>query len=141
MVPDHVRALNMIDLEFSDQSSGSKRVVSAWKAYMHHLNDTRFGDGWVHRQEELLMHLLTVMAETLGLKFDATDLKTTSYFPRGYGENDEDWITIRQHLRQILGGRRSLPVEIRGAAGSPPPTGAAQPSGAEPPVQQRSSGR
>jgi hypothetical protein len=38
LAPDHVKALNMIDVEFYGSDKGSKAVLQAWRAYLDHLN-------------------------------------------------------------------------------------------------------
>ena len=36
--PDHVKTLNMIDIEFHGTDKSSIAVIEAWKAYLDHLN-------------------------------------------------------------------------------------------------------
>src|SRR5579862_9610949 len=51
---EHVRSLNMIDIEFYDDSN----VTEAWKEYLDHLNDSNYPklhgpEKWIDKSEEL----------------------------------------------------------------------------------------
>jgi uncharacterized protein DUF6680 len=39
LTPDHVQALNLIDVEFYSKRKKYKRVLDAWKAYHDHLGE------------------------------------------------------------------------------------------------------
>src|SRR6266700_612523 len=58
--PEHVQALNMIDLEFYGRGK-NRRVRDAWKAYLDHLNSQYDKDNfsiWDIKREELFIDLL-----------------------------------------------------------------------------------
>jgi uncharacterized protein DUF6680 len=123
LAPEHVQALNMIDVEFYGTSSGTRAVVDAWKVYLDFLNTPAApSEAWGARREELLVDILQKMARHLGYYFDKTDIKRTSYFPQGYGTAEWEQQQIRQLMLALLKGERSLPV-----SGAPPSGGTALP--------------
>src|SRR5690349_12694666 len=83
--PDHVQALNMIDLAFYGKrilgvhrrSKSEQAVIDAWKEYHDHLN-TRADDSamaiWNVRSDELFTNLLFAMAGEVGYRFDRVQL-------------------------------------------------------------------
>lgn len=56
------------------------------------------------------MDLLQTMATQLGYQFDRTEIKRTSYMPRGYGDAELDYQEVRKLLLALLRGERGLPV-------------------------------
>ena len=111
MAFDHVNALNMIDVEFAGNDKASKAVRAAWKAYLDHLNSgTEATEVWNARSEDLFVDLLHTMAVSLGYEFDKTHIRRNAYYPKGYGENEWDQLVIRRGIRELLEGKRVLPV-------------------------------
>jgi hypothetical protein len=107
--PEHVRALNSIDIEFTKE----KAVTRAWKAYLDHLNDTSQELGaWASRSDDLFVDLLYAMSESLKFDFDKTHLRRGIYSPRAHGEADEDAMVIRKALVAMAKGERGLPVDL-----------------------------
>ncbi|MGB2986301.1 MAG: DUF6680 family protein, partial [Phycisphaerae bacterium] len=125
--PEHVRALNMIDLEFSGirfyrkpkPSAKDKRVLSAWKAYRAHLNeqyDRTSQDAfraWVRRGDDQFLALLDAIGEGLGYNFDTVDLKHGAYTPLAFGEIELAQQSLRTFVADVTTGRRAIPVEVR----------------------------
>src|SRR5256712_10898717 len=60
LAPDHVEALNLIDVEFHGSDKKSKSVLSAWKAYLDHLNTDREPNTavWDSKRDDLFVDLL-----------------------------------------------------------------------------------
>src|SRR5439155_20895164 len=116
LAPEHVQALNMIDVEFYGADQSTRAVVDAWKVYLDFLNTPApTSPAWGARREELLVDILQKMASHLGYYFDKTDIKRTSYFPQGYGAAEWEQQQIRQLMLALLKGERALPV-----TGAPP---------------------
>jgi hypothetical protein len=110
--PDHVRALSAINVEFHDKKSAP--VMRAWKEYALHLNtpDTD-ANAWLKRSADLLAALLSAMGDRLGIRLDPTDVKLTTYFPRGLGEADAEWTTVRRGLAKALDdGKQAIRVVV-----------------------------
>jgi hypothetical protein len=79
--PEHVEALNMIDLTFY----GDKKVIAAWKLYSDHLNtrtDTEEEKkAWIATTPQLLNALLLTMSSELGFDIDLLTIKKDAYSP------------------------------------------------------------
>ncbi len=111
--PHHVEALNRIDLEFDANNNKEREVIEAWKAYLDLLGDTRIPqDLWNTRRIDLLIELLHKMAQVLDYDFDKTTIKNSCYYPRGYGELEEDQAVIRRGIRELIEGEKVIPIYI-----------------------------
>ncbi len=107
----HVEALNMIDIEFNGKNSKEKDVLRAWKDYLDHLrNNASSLEFWGPKKEELFVDLLHKMAICLNYKFEKSDLRNTSYFPKGLGQIQDLQRIILERFGEILNGERGFPV-------------------------------
>ena len=139
LLPEHVRALNMIDIVFSGGSKKDKAVIESWSEYRDHLSNypkepspdsgkelseaqvvthKALCDNWQSEATEFLVNLLATMAENLNYHFDRTLLKRGAYTPSGYGQTEFDQFIIRRNLADIFSGLKSFPIHIV----KPPPT-------------------
>ncbi len=111
--PDHVQALNMIDVEFY----GKRKVIAAWKVYLDHLVNNQPGDNdwprWNDRRDELLTDLLSEMGLSLGYKFSKVDIRRAIYNPKGHYEIENELNVIRKGLVEVLTGKTPLPMDVR----------------------------
>lgn len=117
--PNHVQALNMIDVEFYGSDRKSKAVVDAFKVYLEHHRKNTESAQWGDRKRELLVDLLRTMAESLGFEFDRVSIDRTSYFPVGWGRAEDEINQIRTLAVDLLAGRRfisvgTLPIDSSG---------------------------
>jgi hypothetical protein len=111
MAPEHIRALNMIDVEFAGNDRKSRDVVNAWKGYLDHLNTaSTVVELWASRGEDLFVDLMHTMALALGYEYDKTHIRRTSYYPRGFGDAEWDQLNIRRGIREVLEGTRPIPI-------------------------------
>lgn len=113
MAPEHIRALNTIDVEFAGDDADSKKVFRAWKAYLDHLNtpaESMSGDTWLTRSDDLFVNLLHAMSLALGYDYDKTHIRRSAYYPKGYGDQEYDIMAIRRGFREVLEGKRPIPV-------------------------------
>lgn len=121
--PDHVQALNMIDIEFYGrtifgfrfQNLKEKMVVESWRVYHDHLNQQVAQDAirvWIVRGDELFTDLLYKMSMALGYNFDLVQLKRGIYHPRAHDEQEIAQLTIRDNLVKILSGEKSFPMSV-----------------------------
>ena len=111
---EHVGALNLIQLEFSDSNS----VLGAYGRYIEMLyqetpkeaeSSKRLGD----ERSDRFIELLHQIAGDLGYSFDKKDLEKLSYGPQGW-ENDESAIRmLRSMAMDVMTGRQSLSVVMR----------------------------
>ena len=109
---EHVKALNMIDIEFHNGTKKDKKVRDAWKIYQDHLNNRSSSDGvWSDKSFELLVDLLYEMAQSLNYDFDKVLLKN-AYTPVAHANQEDDLLLIRQGLVQLFKGEISLPMDV-----------------------------
>lgn len=107
--PEHVRALNSIDIEFTKEMA----VTLAWKAYLDHLNNSSPDLAvWGQKSDDLFVELLYSMNVALHFNFDKTHLKRGIYSPRAHGEADDDAFVIRKALVAIAKGEQGLRVDL-----------------------------
>lgn len=103
----------MIDLEFHGKGRRNRAVISAWKNYLDHLNNTAIPpDQWAHKRVELLVDLLQTMALVLQYDFDASHIRNSSYTPVGYGELEVDQHVIRKGIAEVLSGKKPFPMYV-----------------------------
>jgi hypothetical protein len=136
--PDHVRALNEIDLEFYGGGKGEASVRTAWTEYRDHLNkfprrDPKTGLAdqaeyvqWVKTGEDRLIELLSKMARCLGYAFDRTTLRNSFYFPQAHAalqQQDADLRALAKEALQVIvaTAQRVSPAEAVGGSMLPPP--------------------
>jgi hypothetical protein len=122
LAPEHVRALNMIDLIFYGErftgilrrSSKEQRVLDAWKEYHDHLN-TKAEDNlslWVAQGDELFTNLLYAISQDLGFKFDRVQLKRGSYSPVAHGEIEAEQNELRKATLSLVTGQHALKMNV-----------------------------
>jgi len=119
MALDHVKALNMIDLEFTRK--GDLDVRSSWKEYHDHLCSFPVGESgdqkekiavWTGKKEDLQAKVLEEMGRLVGYSFDSVQVKKGSYTPEGYGTVDFENQTIRRLLLEWLAGNREVGINL-----------------------------
>lgn len=123
--PEHVRALNMIDLVFygdrvlgiQRRTTKEQRVLDAWKEYHDHLNN-KVEDGhlslWGAQGEEIFTNLLYAAAQDLGFKFDRVQLKRGSYSPVAHGEIEAEQTELRKAALSLVTGKHALNMNVVG---------------------------
>ncbi len=125
--PEHVRALNMIDLEFSGirlvrkpkPSAAEKEALTAWKAYREQLNtpydrtSEEESKAWARRCDDLFLKLLVAMSKALGYSYDAVDLKRDAYAPIAFSNWEDEQSVLRRFLVEVATGQRAIPMEFR----------------------------
>jgi hypothetical protein len=111
--PQHVEALNRIDLEFSNKHKKERNVVYAWKEYLDLLGDQDMPkDQWGTKRVERLVDLLHSMAQVLNYEFDKTHIKNSAYAPVAHGDIENQQTTVRMGVIDILEGKRALPMYV-----------------------------
>ncbi len=133
LVPQHVQALNMIDIIFSGGGKKDEAVIEAWSEYRDHLHNyppkpsadsgktlseaqastyQAQCDSWQTKSTDILTNLLAKMAESLDYHFDKVLLKRGAYTPTGYGETEFAQLIIRRGLTEVFLGSKSIPIHI-----------------------------
>jgi hypothetical protein len=105
LAPEHVQALNKIELAFDGGSPKDVAVVDAWRLYADNLNskpgdDPSLVTAWLNRGDDLFVDLLAALSKALGYKFDKVHLRRGIYYPIGHFE-------IEATLRSIQSGLAS----------------------------------
>jgi len=114
--PDHVQALNMIDLEF--RGKRFKPVTDAWKAYLDHLasfpkdEDEATQKRWGEKRVDRLTTLLLEMGKSLGYEFDEVHVKKGVYAPEAHSQIENENTLVRRGLIRVLYGDASLSMAI-----------------------------
>jgi len=114
--PNHVEALNMIDLEFHDKKY--KNVKLAWKTYLDHLgnfpnDDEQLQPVWVDKRIDLLARLLLEMGKSLDYDFDEVHIKKGIYSPEAHARVEEENTLLRKGLLGLLDGNKALKIDIQ----------------------------
>lgn len=110
---NHVEALNLIDIAFDRASGKDRKIIEAWRAYHTHLNDRSPSvEHWGAKRMDLLVDLLYEMSARLGYSFDKTHVRTSVYAPVAHAEVEDNNLVILKCLRELLEGRRVLPMHI-----------------------------
>lgn len=114
LAPEHVRALNMIDIEFHGDRR-AKGILSAWRAYRDHLHLPRVtseaeGLVWSAARTDRLVALLSAMARYFKSEFDEAFIRNVSYMPQLYGDLEDQTMETRKLLLEILRGERAVPI-------------------------------
>lgn len=123
--PEQVMALNMIDIEFHSVKSWYRRksklsrdqkVVEAWEEYRSHLYNKELLSNqfqvWCTKKDELMINLISNIADAVGFHFSKTYIKNGAYFPQGYGDKLAYQDFIQDNLKKILSGEQSISVKI-----------------------------
>jgi hypothetical protein len=126
---DFVRALNMIDLEFSPKRFGGgvdRAVINAWRAlfgeYHDAPTDTTNPDAnraWNERIGERIVALLSAMSKALGYDFSEEQLRRGIYYPKGRVDIEQTQLAILNGVRKIVEGGAALPMKVTEAPASP----------------------
>lgn len=123
--PEHVRALNMIDLVFYGQrvigvqrrSTAEQRVLDCWKEYLDHLNNRHEDEPiaqWSAKGDELFTNILHEISADIGYRFDRVQLKRGAYSPIAHGEIEEEQNELRKATLSLVTGRHALKMNVVG---------------------------
>lgn len=116
--PEHVQALNMIELEF--QKPSEKPIRDAWKEYHDHLNSYP-NEGvnqneravvWEGETTNLLATLLTKMSKAFSYEFDLVQIKKGAYSPQRHVTTEIELQLLRRFAIECLAGDRKVSVAI-----------------------------
>ncbi|WP_155636542.1 DUF6680 family protein [Burkholderia multivorans] len=121
--PEHVRALNLIDLVFfgkqkrgrASRTKAEQAVIDSWHEYHDHLNteipeDAAAGAAFFASREELFVNLLAAMAVERRYLFDRVRLKKGGYTPMAHGKADELRTQVLIGAAEVLSG--TTPIKI-----------------------------
>ena len=108
--PEHVGALNLVDLEFY----GKSKVMDAFQIYMTHLSSPLpppdGQDRFFEQRDDLLVRMLYEIGKDLGYSYDKHDLAKLAYGPVAWGRDEDIQRQNMGYLNELLAGKRALPV-------------------------------
>jgi len=109
MNPEHVGALNEIQLEFAETPD----VITAYRAYIANLSETvpqpgNALDNFLKRRADLFFDLLHSISKAAEVTIDRHDLDRLAYVPFGWQTEQEEQQVLRASLIEILQGRKPL---------------------------------
>lgn len=110
---EHVRALNMIDIEFYQQN----KIRDSWDIYRDHLNSKPALDDysqkrWEETRFDYLADMLNEMSKFFKYDFNKLIIKKGSYIPIANGILNTEGAIIRKSLVKILTGDDSLKISL-----------------------------
>lgn len=113
--PEHVRALNMISIEFPKESYPF--VLEAWKVYFDHLNSYPENNAesqpeWKKDMGVYLCQLLKYMGDALGYNFDVVDINKGIYAPKAHAIVELELQQFRKGVIDFLHGDSTVKMEI-----------------------------
>ncbi|WLH72530.1 hypothetical protein PSH70_21525 [Pseudomonas fluorescens] len=120
--PDHVRALNMIDLAFNGGSSNRRKptetdVLDTWRDYLEHLSlnvNEENSQRWAEKQQELMVLMLSAMAADLNLRYDRVLLRNGAYIPKGHTDLEIEQQNLRHFAIDVLSGKQPISMNVTG---------------------------
>lgn len=122
--PEHVKALNIIDLAFygsrllgiSKRKKTEQSVLDAWHEYHDHLG-TQYDENSINilnvKGDELFINLLYAISKDLGFKFDRVQLKKGAYSPVAHGNLELEQNALRRLAIKVLSGDGNLKMDIQ----------------------------
>lgn len=122
--PEHVRALNMIDLAFYGSKIGGRpfrnakcqAVLNNWREYLDRLSTdiSNFEvdqiNAFLASNDELFINLLAAIADERGLEFDRVTLKKGSYHPNAMRTSYDEGNALRAKALAVLSGEQPIKV-------------------------------
>ena len=123
---EHVNALNMVGMFFSNKKKKEKLVIGAWLNLLNHFDnypqealaqdDNQYliqlnaaGD----RSRELLVALLINMSTFLGYDFEEAHIRTGCYIPKHHVDIEQEITAMRKGILQIIAGHRSIGMDLK----------------------------
>lgn len=124
--PEHVRALNQIELDFSGPtffgfrgpSAKEQAVLRSWRNYADILNEQYADDdeaglkAWGQRVFDAFVVLLHEMARALRHPLDPSQIRRGIYYPKGFDQNERRQEFIQLALASVLGGKSPLKMHV-----------------------------
>lgn len=129
--PEHVGALNLIEIEFAKENL----VIKAWKSLFEHLGtehirrideqesdglspelisvrNQKFYDRLAQERQSLLAKLLHAMAKSLNFKVEQLEIFEGGYTPQGWVDVEHAQYVARQFIMDLYQGKRVIPVGV-----------------------------
>ena len=108
--PDHVAALNLVEVEFRNDSG----VRDAWKKYFEILCQLSQNPNvdLMPSMEKSLAKLLQVMSRILGYEIEGLEILEGGYTPQDWATIDHECRYIRKYVIALAKGQVAVPVKV-----------------------------
>ena len=107
---DHVAALNLVEVEFRNDSD----VRDAWKEHFKIL--CQIGQNpnvdLMPSMEKSLAKLLQVMSRILGYKIEGLEILEGGYTPQAWATIENECRFIREYVTDLAQGKAAVPVKV-----------------------------
>ena len=112
--PLYVQALNLIDVEFTENNDKELAVRDAWKELNDLYSNFKTTQNALEKAEDLNAALLAAMGRSVGYNFDKVYLKRGAYYPEFLGNVEEELHSLRRLVLDLLdgSGKRKLPIAV-----------------------------
>jgi len=121
--PEHVRALNAIDVVFYGtrrfgkkvRTNAEQLVLDAWKEYLDHLSEPApeseaAAEAFFASRTELFINLIAAIAKERRFSFDRVTLKKGVYSPLAHGQLEQAQTDALKGIAAVFNGRQPLKV-------------------------------
>ena len=102
VAPDHVRALNTIEIVFQKD----KVVIDHWRDYLDALSPMN------QTVEEKFIDMLYEMSANLGFDFDKVMLRRAVYLPQGHVDAEAIQADVQKNLGLMLKGQHEIQKDM-----------------------------
>jgi hypothetical protein len=112
--PAYVQALNLIDVEFTENTAEERAVRDAWRELNDLYASFNKTPNAADKANDLNAALLAAMGRCLGYDFDKVYLKKGAYYPEFLVNVEVEQHSLRKLVLELLGGtgKRKIPVAI-----------------------------
>ncbi|WP_451991307.1 DUF6680 family protein [Azospirillum argentinense] len=110
--PEHVRAINMIEVVFY----GKEKVIAPWKEYIKHLRTEQNDNNravWKENADKLLADLLFNMGNVIGYKIPALEIYRGGYHPGGWDVRQKLNNDVLLFMASLANGADRFPISVR----------------------------
>ncbi len=118
--PDHIAALNLVEIEFVDHPE----VIKRWRELHQHFGtihakhpkeatEPRLHDERIGKERlELLTQMLDLMAKVLKFRIEQMEILRGGYYPQGHADIESEQSIIRHYIVDLASGQKIVPVAI-----------------------------
>jgi uncharacterized protein DUF6680 len=96
--PNHVQALNSIDIVFGRSSKKDQTIREKYRAWLEQMGKDTKSDGWLERGNDLKVELYQAIGAAVGFTFSIDYLKRQAYLPVAHS----DWDTQARQIQTAL---------------------------------------
>jgi hypothetical protein len=100
LAPDHVNALNSIDVVFDGDRD--QKIREAWRKPLSHAVADASQPTWQERYNDLKVELFREIGLLVGYSFDIDYFKRQVHYPKAFGDIEADAVRLRTSLTKAL---------------------------------------